>query len=236
MRVHPLEVSRATIKVCLHNFVHDETVPECRICQVGRHPHEVDIDYRKACPTARRKSQRDHSSSSTKPAGQSVRRSPRDHPPPSAHGAKKKRLRRVPPEPTVVSNTPIKTMDGNPLDQSRDLSLDDQDTPRMDNNNPSKANDHEVESRMWVSAPLTKQKKEDISKHEKFYCGLPRETIEKTFEATTRPGRIVTGEMLWLRNALKAPNPALNVKQRNKLVAMDTICGPVGHPAMANGH
>jgi hypothetical protein len=80
-------------------------------------------------------------------------------PPPSAHGAKKKRLRRVPPEPAVVSNTPIKMMDGNPLGQSRDLSLDDQDTPRTDYNNPSKANDHEVESRMWVSAPLTKQKK-----------------------------------------------------------------------------
>jgi hypothetical protein len=101
-------------------------------------------------------------------------------------------------------------MDGNPLGQSRDVSLDDQDTPRTDYNNPSKAKDHEDESRMWVSALLTKQKKEDISKYKKFFCRLPRETIEKTFEATAQLGRIVTGETLWLRNALKAPNPALN--------------------------
>ena len=125
-------------------------------------------------------------------------------------------------------------MDGNPLGQSGDISLDDQDTPRTDYNNPAKVNDHEVESRMWVSAPLTKQKKEDISKYEKFFCGLPKGTIEKTFEATTRLGRIITGETLWLRNALKAPNPALNVKRRNEPVAMDTIHGPVGHPAIAH--
>ena len=126
-------------------------------------------------------------------------------------------------------------MDGNPLDQSRDVSLNDQDTPRTDYNNPSKANDHKVESRMWVSVPLTKQKKEDISKYEKFFYGPPKETIEKTFKATSRLGRIITGETLWFRNALKAPNLALNVKRRNEPVAMDTISGPVGHPAVANG-
>ena len=113
-------------------------------------------------------------------------------------GTKKKRMWRVPPEPTIVSDTPIKTMDGNPLGQSRDISLDDQDTPRMDYNDPAKINDHKVKSRMWVSAPLTKQKKEDISKYEKFFCGLPKETVEKTFDVTTRLGRIITGETLWL--------------------------------------
>jgi hypothetical protein len=126
-------------------------------------------------------------------------------------------------------------MDRNPFGQSRDISLEDQDTPRTDCNNPAKANDHEVESRMWVSAPLTKQKKEDISKYEKFFCGLPKGTIKKTFEATTRLGRIITGETLWLRNALKAPNPALYVKRRNEPVAMDMTCGPVGHPVIAHG-
>jgi hypothetical protein len=151
------------------------------------------------------------------------------------HGTKMKRTQCVPPEPTVVSDTPIKTMDGNPLGQSRDISLDDQDTPRTDYNNLAKVNDHEVESRMWVSAPLTKQKKEDISKYEKFFCGLPKETVGKTFEATTWLGRIITGETLWSKNTLKAPNPALNVKRRNEPVAMDTTYGPVGHPAMARG-
>ena len=41
--------------------------------------------------------------------------------------------------------------------------------------------------------------------------------------------------MAWLRNSIKAPNPALNIKRRNEPVAMDTIYGPVGHPAIAHG-
>jgi hypothetical protein len=126
-------------------------------------------------------------------------------------------------------------MDGNPLGQSKDISLDDQDAPRTDYNNPAKVNDQEVESRMCVLAPLAKQKKEDISKYEKFFCGLPKETVKKTFDATTWLGRIIYGETLWLRNALKAPDPALNIKRRNEPVAMDTIHGPVGYPAIAHG-
>jgi hypothetical protein len=126
-------------------------------------------------------------------------------------------------------------MDSNPLGQSKDVRPDDQDKSRMDYNNPSKVNDHKVESHVWVSASHTKWKKEDTSKYEKFVCGLPRETFERTFEATTRMGRIITGETLWLKNALKAPNPALNIKRRNKPVAMDTIYGPVGHPAIVHG-
>ena len=231
----PLGVSRATIKAYLHNLVHDEIVPEYRIFRVGRHLHKVNIDYRSACTNACKDSPQDRTNPSAKPAEPGVRCLPRDHPPPAPRKPTKKCLRRVTPEPTVVSDTLIKTMDGNPLGQSGDIILDDQDTSRTDYNNPSKANDHEVESRMWVSAPLTKQKKEDISKYEKFLYGMPGETIERTFKATTWPGRIITGEALWLRNALKAPNPALNVKRKNEPVAMDTIYGPVGHSATANG-
>jgi hypothetical protein len=160
--------------------------------------------------------------------------SPRDHPSSSEqaaeHGTKKKRMQRVQPEPTIVSDTLLKTMDSNPLGQDKDISPDDQDGSRMDHNNPAKVNDPEVKSRMWVSAPHTKQKKEDITKHKRFFCGLPKETIEKTFEATTQLGRIITGETLSLKNALKAPNLALNAKRRNKPVAMDTMCSPVDHP------
>jgi hypothetical protein len=36
-------------------------------------------------------------------------------------------------------------------------------------------------------------------------------------------------------NSIKAPNPALNVKRRNEPIAMDTIYGPVGHPAITHG-
>ena len=55
-------------------------------------------------------------------------------------------------------------MDGNPLGQDKTVGLYDQDPPRTDYNNPAKANDHEIESRMWVVAPMTKPKKEDITK------------------------------------------------------------------------
>jgi hypothetical protein len=166
------------MKVHLHNLMCDEIVPEYRIYRVGRHLHEVDIDYQEACPATSRRSPRNHPPFSGRPAKcGTVRRSPRDHPSfleqAAKHGTKKKCIQRVQPEPTIVSDTPIKTMDGNPLGQSRDISLDDQDRPRMDYNIPAKVNDHEVESRMWVSAPLTKQKKEDITKYEKFFCGLP---------------------------------------------------------------
>ena len=224
-----VEVSRASIKACLHNIVQDEIVPAYRVFRIGRHLHEVDIDHRKGHPASREKSKWE------KPPVQGTRRSPRDHPQPLPQEAKKKRLRRVIVEPTVITDTPIKTMDGNPLGLDKTVGLHDQDPPRTDYNNPAKVNDHEVESRMWVIAPMIKPKKEDITRYEKFFCGLPRETIEKTFEATTRLGRIITGDTPWLRNALKAPNPALNVKRRNEPVAMDTIYGPVGHPAIANG-
>jgi hypothetical protein len=33
-----------------------------------------------------------------------------------------------------------------------------------------------------------------------------------------------------LQNAIKAHSPALHARRRNEPVAMDTICGPVGHP------
>ena len=64
---------------------------------------------------------------------------------------------------------------------------------------------------------------------------MSTKTIEKTFDATTRLGRIISEEVAWLHNSIKAPNPALNVKRRNEPVAMDTMYGPVGHPAIAHG-
>jgi hypothetical protein len=40
--------------------------------------------------------------------------------------------------------------------------------------------------------------------------------------------------MMWLKHALKTPNPALKVKRKNKPVAMDMIYGPVGHPVIVH--
>ena len=126
-------------------------------------------------------------------------------------------------------------MDGNPLGQSKDLSTDDQVEVCTDYNNPAKVNDHNMNQRLWTAAPQTKLKKVDAAIYKKFFLRMPTKTIEKTLDATTRLGRIISGEVAWLRNSIKAPNPALNVKRRNKPVAMDTICRPVGHPAIAHG-
>jgi hypothetical protein len=137
---------------------------------MGRQLHEVDMDHQEACPITSRCSPRNHPSSLEQPA---------------KCRTKKKRMRGVQPEPTMVSDTPLKKMGGNPLGQNGDVCPDDPDGSRTDCNNPSKVNDHKVESRMWVSALHTKRKKEDTSMYTKFFCGLPKETINRTFEATT---------------------------------------------------
>jgi hypothetical protein len=112
-----IKVSWASMKAHLHNLVHDKIVPEHRVFRVGRHLHKVDIDYWEAHSIASRHSPRDHLSSSEQPA---------------KHGTKKKRIQRVQPEPTMVTDTPLKTMDGNPLGQNKGVSPDDQDGSRTD--------------------------------------------------------------------------------------------------------
>jgi hypothetical protein len=126
-------------------------------------------------------------------------------------------------------------MDRNSLGQSKDLSPDDQGEKRTYYNNPAKASDHDMNQHLWMAAPRTKLKKVGATMYKKFFLGMPTKTIEKTFDATTRLGRIISGEIAWLCNSIKAPNPALNVKRRNEPVAMNTIYGLVGHPAIAHG-
>jgi hypothetical protein len=74
----------------------------------------------------------------------------------------------------------------------------------------------------------------DARKPKKFFFGTPMGTIKKTFEAPTQLGRIISGESSWLHNSIKAPNPAFNTRRRNEPVAMDTIYGPVRHPAIGS--
>jgi hypothetical protein len=88
---------------------------------------------------------------------------------------------------------------------------------------------------MWTAAPHTKLKKVDAMIYKQFFFRMPTKTIEKTFDITTRLGRIISRELAWLRNSIKAPNPALNVKRRNEPVAMDTIYATIGHPAITHG-
>jgi hypothetical protein len=109
----------------------------------------------------------------------------------------------------TLSRTSLKMMDGNPLDQNKDISPDDQDGTRTDYNNPSRENDHEVEYCLWTSAPHTRLQEVDTTKYNKLFFRIPKETIDKTFEATTRLGRVISGELAWSRlcNDIKAPNP-----------------------------
>jgi hypothetical protein len=163
----------------------------------------------------------------------------RDHPPPVVRPVrsrvKKKTDILTPPDRDAPTGVPMKTMDGNPLGQSKDLSPDDQGKKRTDYNNPAKVNDHDMDQHLWTAAPRTKLKKVDAALHKKFFLGMPTKTIEKMFDATTRLGRIISGEIAWLHNSIKAPNPTLNVKRRYEPVSMDTIYGPDRHPAIAHG-
>ena len=224
-----IETSKSGIRAYLHNLIRDETIPEYRIFFAGRQILEVDIDYRVAHPS--RRIQKDPSIK--------TRCSPRDHSPPIDRPVKprvrKKTNILIPPDRDAPVGVPIKTMDRNPLGQSNDLSPDDQVEIHTDYNNPAKVNNHDMDQRMWTAAPCTKLKKIDAAIYKKFFLGMPTKTIEKTFDATTRLGRIISGDVAWLCNSIKAPNLALNVKRRNKPVAMDTIYGPVGHPAIAHG-
>ena len=225
----PIETSKSDMRVYLHNLIKGETIPEYRIFFAGRQVLEIDIDHRVALPT-----RRVHWDPSVM-----VRRSPRDHPSPIEcpvkPRARKKTNILVPQDREALVGVPIKTMNGNPLGQSNDLSTDDQVEIRTDYNNPAKVNDHDMKQRLWTAAPRTKLKKEDATIYKKFFLRMPTKTIEKTFDATTRLGRIISGEVAWLRNSIKAPKPALNVKRRNEPVAMDTMYGPVGHPAITHG-
>ena len=51
----------------------------------------------------------------------------------------------IPQDREAPVGVPIKTMDGNPLGQSNDLSPDDQVEVRTDCNNPAKVNDHDMD-------------------------------------------------------------------------------------------
>jgi hypothetical protein len=180
-----IETSKSDMRVYLHNLVQDEIVPECGIFFAGRQILEVDIDYREAPLT--RRTPRDPSVK--------ARHSPRDHPPP-VNRPVKPRVRKktdilVPPDRDAPAGVPIKTMDGNPLGQNKDLSPDDQVEKRTDYNNPAKVNDHKMDLRLWTASPRAKLKKVDATIYKKFFFGMPTKTIEKTFDATTRLGRII---------------------------------------------
>lgn len=79
----------------------------------------------------------------------------------------------------------------------------------------------------------TKKSRVDYSKYQRFFPGLDKETIKRTFDATTRYGTIRPTTGTGVRRRLKAPNPALNVSRRNEPVATDTVCGK--KPAINDG-
>jgi hypothetical protein len=192
-----IETSKSDMRAYLHNLVRDEMVPEYRTFFAGRQILEIDIDYREAHPT--RRNPRDPSIKN--------RRSPRDHPRPIVHPVRSRVQKKIdiltPPDRDVPTGVPIKTTDGNPLGQSKDLFPDDQGEKHTDYNNPAKVNNHNMDQHLWTTAPRTKLKKMDAAFYKKFFLGMPTKTIEKMFDATTRLGRIISGEIAWLRNSIK---------------------------------
>ena len=214
-----IETSKSDMRAHLHTLVRGEIVPEYRIFFAGGQILEVDIDYREA--HLARRNPRDPTTKN--------RRSPQDHPPPVDCPIKlrvrKKTVILIPPNGDAPTGAPIKTMDGNPLGQSKDLSLDDQVEKRTDCNNPAKVNYHDMDLRLWTAAPRTKLKKVDAMMYKKFFLGMPTKTMRRHLTPPQDWGESSSGETAWLHNSTKAPNPTLNVKRRNEPVAMDTIYG-----------
>jgi hypothetical protein len=63
------------------------------------------------------------------------------------------------------------------------------------------------------------------------FAWLPTDIIKKTFEVTTQYARMPLNTVL--HKHFKSPNPAVNVRQRDEPVAMDTIQSDV--PAIDGG-
>ena len=224
-----IEVNRTDILNQLHDMIADELVPAFRVFQVEGKIYEKDIDYRSAQATLRR-SPRGHKEPVKKPKRKSKRRS-------------KATAQNMP----QTDLPKYKTLDHNPFREEDPVPPEE---PGVNNgyNNPAKGNDIAMDAEILESdlrdtksgnretGPyFVKPTKRDYRKYIKFFAGMPLSTVQKTFEATTQLGRIQGTTKNWLRQQIKSANPALNVPRRNEPVAMDTIYGPKGHPAVDDG-
>ena len=236
---NPIEVNRLDVHNYLHEAIANELVPAFRVYNVNGEIYEKDIDYRWVMESQK-----------TKKAKSGTRKSPRGHPrskPPSGKAPARRPIRRREKQKETQQQKDLpkyKTLDHNPF-REQDEALPEEPPDPDGFNNPAKSHDTAMDTEIRAETPskaslktgpyIVTPAKKDYRKYEKFFAGLPMATIQKTFENTTQLGRIQGNTKHWLRRHIKAANPALNVPRRNEPVAMDTIYGPAGHPAIDNG-
>jgi hypothetical protein len=84
---------------------------------------------------------------------------------------------------------------------------------------------HDVSAEETGKARKFTHKEPDYSTLQRFFGWQPIENIKKTFQKTTQLARLTVGTLL--KQAYRAPNPALNVWRRNEPVATDTLYSDV---------
>ena len=101
---------------------------------------------------------------------------------------------------------------------------------RLDYNNKAKSYDGAYRIPIHTKK---KTKKWDYKDCMRFFPGASEEVVRKTFQNTTQFGTSSLGSPMFLRNEIKAANPALNIPRRNEPVASDTVFS--GTPAIEDG-
>ena len=74
-----------------------------------------------------------------------------------------------------------------------------------------------------IEPRLSRPTKVDVAEYTKYFPGTDKDTLRKTFDATTQYGSKGATHGHSLRNQIKSPNPILNVKRRHEDVATDTM-------------
>ena len=234
-----IEVNKLDVSSYLRGIITDELVPAFRIYNVNGEIYEKDIDYRSIMESQKARKTRS-----------STRKSPRGHTSsnhPATKTARRRSTRRSRKQNELPQSRDLpkhKTLDHNPFQEQEDMPPEEPADPDGFNN-PAKSQDTAMDTQIRAETPskdalkagpyVMAPAKKDYRKYQKFFAGLPMATVQKTFENTTQLGCTQGNTKHWLRRQIKAANPALNVPRRNEPVAMDTIYGPVGHPAIDDG-
>ena len=133
---------------------------------------------------------------------------------------------------------PNVSTDDEPVD---DIRMDDvgEDPDGYNNKAKTMTGDHPAttgEQSYKGNAPrIVKPSKVNYDQYARHFPGISLETIKRTFGATTQYGRVGAFPGFSMKHRIKSPNPALSIPRRNEPVATDTIYGPKGIPAVANG-
>ena len=214
---------RREIEAHLHHLIADELQSDFYVYSVGHKVYEVDFDEKQHAP---RRSQR---KSAKKPVKYFDTRPKKKKEPNESKDGKGPETGSSP-----GGLSERKTLDKDPFEAPLEPIA--EPTIVLGYNNPAKTSEADPGSGVWEGGhKKLKPQPKTLRKLERYFPGIPTETIKRTFEATTQYGRIgaVTGTAI--RSRIKAPNPALNVPRRNEAVGTDTVYGPMATPAVDDG-